>query len=317
MRPRVFITRRLPEIAAETLAAAFDVDCENENRPLPPARLAEVLNDYDAVLTTITEKVTAEMLTDACRVRVISNYAVGLDNIDVDAATRRGIRVCNTPDAVTQSTADHTFALLLSLIRRTAESHRFVQEGQWGKWDPFIFVGEELYGKCLGIVGFGRVGQAVAMRAVGFGLTVIYYDVVDAVAADPLLRQRVQAVSLAEVFSRSDYITLHASLNQHSRGMIDARAFGQMTRQPVLVNMARGAIVHTPDLLVALDTGQIRGAALDVTDPEPIDARHPLTTMRNCIISPHIGTATHECRHNMAKTAAANIVNHFAAAQAR
>ncbi len=320
MKPRVLITRKLPNIAAEILRVKFDVEHVEQNAPLAPQVLREALREYDALLTTVTDKLDRLTLlsvasggagvAQGCRTKIISNYAVGLDNIDLETAKSLGIRVYNTPDVVTQSTADLTFALLLTLVRRTEEFRPFIQSGQWQAWDPFLIMGEELWGKTLGIVGFGKIGQAVAQRAVGFGLQIVYSDV-GVVTPHSSLKGSVRAVSLDELYATSDYISVHAPLTAESRGFVDAAAFSKMRLQPVFMNMGRGPLVQTEALVQALKSGQIRGAALDVTDPEPLSAQHELTQFKNCLISPHIGTSTIECRANMAKLAAQNIMNHF------
>ncbi len=320
MKPRVLITRKLPDVAAEILRARFDVEQIEQNAPLASQVLKEALRQYDALLTTVTDKLDRATLfgvasndegaAQGCRTKVISNYAVGLDNIDLETARSLGIRVYNTPDVVTHSTADLTFALLLTVVRRTEEFRPFIQSGQWKAWDPYLIIGEELWGKTFGIIGFGKIGQAVAQRAVGFGLNIVYSDV-GVVEPHPSLRGLARAVSLDELYATSDYISVHAPLTPESRGFVDGAAFAKMRRQPVFMNMGRGPLVQTDALVHALKTGQIRGAALDVTDPEPLSAQHELAQIKNCLISPHIGTSTVECRANMAKLAAQNIVNHF------
>lgn len=308
---RVFITRKLPEIARRTLGNGFVIDGNSENSALPAAELARAVREYDAILSMANDTLDRSAIGEPGPLKVISNYASGLDNIDLAHARAVGITVYNTPDVVTESTADHTFALLLSLIRSIGPAHRFVVENRWSSWDPYLFVGEELFGKTLGIVGFGRIGQAVARRAVGFGVEILYANP----SHKPIegrLRDQVARVSLAELLSRSDYISLHVPLNPGTKGLIDRHSFARMTRAPVLVNTARGGVVDTDDLVEALRSGTIRGAALDVCDPEPIPVDHPLLGFDNCLLTPHIGTATEAARSKMAELAARNIVTHFA-----
>jgi glyoxylate reductase len=228
----------------------------------------------------------------------------------VEHANSLGIAVYNTPDVVTHSTADLTFSLLLSLIRKISQAQDFVRQDRWKGWDPELFPGEELFGKIFGILGFGKIGQAVACRALGFGLQIIYHDpfVKD---IDPYLDKQVFPVDLDSLLSRSHYISIHVSLTEESAGIINRSTIAQMSRQPVIINLARGPVVDTNALVEALEKGDVRGAALDVTDPEPLPGGHPLCNLENCIVVPHIGTSTLECRNNMARRAAQNIINHF------
>lgn len=311
-KPSVLITRRLPDVATQILSEKFDVHCSGQNVPMPADQLLEAVQKFDAILTTVSEKFPREVLNQSKNLRAISNYAVGLDNIDLSAAKDRDIRIYNTPDVVTNSTADYTFALLLSLIRKTSAANEFVASGQWKAWDPFLLLGEELHGKTFGIIGFGKIGQAVAKRALGFGLKIIFSNPRQTTLPAELQNQA-EAVSMDELLLRSDYISIHAPLTGETKGLINAAAFAKMQRKPLLLNMARGPLVVTQDLISALGSGLIRGAALDVTDPEPLPGDHALIKAMgpNCILSPHIGTATVECRNAMARLAATNILNHF------
>ena len=233
-----------------------------------------------------------------------------LDNIDLEFAESLGITTYNTPDSVTNSTADHTIALLLSLIRKIPDAITYVKNNKWGMWNPEIFIGEELQGKTLGIIGFGKIGQAVALRAKGFGLRVIYYNH-SKKEVDPAIEKFVKSLKFHEVLESSDYLSLHLPLTTKTKEMINKKIFQKMKKLPILINMARGEIVNTDDLLIALKNGDLRGAALDVTNPEPISGYHELCSLKNCIIVPHIGTATSECRIGMARIAAENICNHY------
>lgn len=304
---KIFITRRLPPIAKNLLSKHFIVDGSDENKPLSERKLKEVVSSYDGILSTISEKFPKSILENAKNLKVLSNYAIGLDNIDLQAAKEKGISVYNTPDVVTQSTADMTFALLLSLIRKISSAQSFVKENKWSAWDPELFLGEELAGKTFGIIGFGKIGKEVAKRAQGFGLKVIYYNRSN---VEPLNKEMEQ-VELDYLLKKSDYISLHVPLNEKTKDLITKKEIEKMEKKPLLLNLARGDVINTDALVNALVSGKIRGAALDVTNPEPISGNHPLCKMENCIIVPHIGTATKECRHNMAKLAAENIIKHF------
>jgi len=307
----VFITRRLPSIAEQTLAKHFKVTANKENKPISYRQLLNVVSKYDAILSTVSDKFTAEVIAKKKNLRVISNYAVGLNNIDVPFAKKNNIAVYNTPEVVTESTADLAFALLLSLVRKIEDARHFVKENKWSGWNPEIFLGEELSGKTFGIIGFGRIGQAVARRAVGFGLRVIYCNRTRKKPENRHLVAAVRQVGLKTLLEKSDYISIHVPLQNDTRHLINKKSIGDMKRNPIIINMARGEIIETDSLVSALRSGQIRGACLDVTDPEPLAGNHPLANMKNCVVVPHIGTATVECRQAMAKLAAENIIKHF------
>ena len=203
-----------------------------------------------------------------------------------------------------------TFALLLNLIRRIPEAVEFSKENKWTKWDPEIFLGEELINKTIGIIGFGKIGQAVARRALGFGLNIIYYNH-SIKKIDPKISNNLTSLDFNQVLESSDYLTLHLPLTIKTKKLINAETFSLMKKNPIIINMSRGEIVDTNDLTAALKSGQVRGAALDVTDPEPLPSDNELYKINNCIITPHIGTATIECRNEMAIAAANNIINNL------
>ena len=297
-------------MAKEILQEKFEVCGSDKNEPYPHVMLTDIVADYDAVLATVSEKFDKSILKQKGRLKVISNYAVGLDNIDVKCAQSFGITVYNTPDVVTNSTADLTFAILLSLIRKISLAQNFIKQDKWKAWDPELFLGEELNGKIFGIFGFGKIGQAVARRAVGFGLDVIYYNS-SKKSIDSSLKQYIKPTGLNELLETSDYLSIHLPLTDQTRGFINKQTINKMKKKPIILNMARGDIVNTDDLFKALKFGKIRGAGLDVTSPEPLSSDHLLCHLDNCIVVPHIGTATQECRNNMAQLAAQNIINHF------
>jgi glyoxylate reductase len=232
---------------------------------------------------------------------------VGYDNIDVAACARRGIAVGNTPGVLTETTADLTWALILATSRRVTEGDRYVRSGAWRTWGPMILLGSDVHGSTLGIVGFGRIGQAVARRAVGFGMTVLYHSrtrASTAVEAD----LGVSHVSFDELLVRSDIVSIHVPLTAETRGLIDSSALARMKPTAILVNTARGPIVDQAALALALRDGIIEAAGLDVTDPEPITLHDPLLELPNCLVVPHIGSATHATRGRMAAMAAANLL---------
>lgn len=301
---KIYITRKIPA-AEELLKNHFEVEVNREDRILTRDELKKIVRDFDGVLTTLADKVDQEILEQAKQLKVISNCAAGLDNVDLQMAKERKIAVFNVPDATTQSTADMTIAILLSLIRRVTEAEEYVKKGLWKAWEPNLFLGEELQGKYFGIIGFGKIGKAVAKRALGFGLKILGYT------RSRLELDYVQQVSLEELYEKSHYISLHVPLTPETKGLINKETIKKMKQKPVIVNMARGSVIVTDDLVQALKEGSVRGAALDVTDPEPIAPSHPLCQLKNCLIVPHIGSATVECRTLLAQKAAENLMRYF------
>jgi glyoxylate reductase len=307
-RPRVFVSRRIPEDGLRPIEA----DCEATIWPdeLPPPRdaLLDAVAGCDGILTLLTDQVDDELLDAAGpQLRVVSNYAVGFDNIDVPACTRRGIPVGNTPGVLTDTTADLAFALLMAAARRLPEGDRYVRLGQWRTWGPMLLLGTDVHGGTLGIVGFGRIGQALARRASGFGMIILYHDVnrLPDEVSSPL---GATFVDLDELFARSDFVSLHVNLTPETRHMINADSLGRMKSSAVLVNTSRGPVVDQPALYEALRDGVIAAAALDVTDPEPIPADDPLLSLDNCLVVPHIASASRATRSEMAQMAAANLL---------
>lgn len=305
---RVFLTRRLDELAVALLRPHFDVQVHDSPWPLPAEELARACQEHDGLLATLSDRFPAELLARPGRVRAISNYAVGLDNIDMPAAASHGIGVYHLPDVVSHSTADHVFALLLSWARRVREADAHVRAGQWQAWRPDVFLGEELYGKTLGILGLGRIGRCVAQRARGFGLHVLGHN---RAARPGSSIEGTEMVTLEALQARSDYLSLHLPLTAETRGLVDLAFLRRLARRPLLINTSRGDVIVSRDLVVALEQGLLRGAALDVTAPEPLPASHPLLALENCLITPHIGTSTHDCRREMARLAALNLLRHF------
>jgi glyoxylate reductase len=307
-RPRVFVARRIPDDGLTPIAAACDADIWPDE--LPPARdeLLRRVAGCDGILTLLTDRVDDELLDAAGpSLRVVSNYAVGFDNIDVPACARRGIAVGNTPGVLTETTADLAWALLMAAARRLPEGDRYVRAGHWRTWGPLLLLGPDVHGATIGIVGFGRIGQAVAQRARGFGMDILYHDVArlpDDVTA-PL---GAAYVPLDELLARSDFVSLHVNLTAETRHLINATTLGAMKSTAVLVNTSRGPVVDQAALAVALREGVIWAAALDVTDPEPIPMEDPLVGLDNCLIVPHIASATRATRGKMAAMAAANLL---------
>jgi glyoxylate reductase len=307
-RPRVFVTRRIPDEGLDPIGRTCEVDLWEDELPPPRDELLRRVAGCVGILTLLTDRVDDALLDAAGpSLTVVSNYAVGYDNIDVGACARRGIAVGNTPGVLTETTADLAFALMLAATRRVAEGDRYVRAGKWRTWGPLLLLGSDVHGATLGIVGFGRIGQAVARRAAGFGMTVLYSS-----------RSRVPEatetalgatyVGLYELLERSDIVSLHVALATDTHGLIDAAALARMKRTAVLVNTARGPVVDGAALAAALRDGVIAAAALDVTDPEPIPVDDPLLGLENCLVVPHIASASRATRGRMAAMAAANLL---------
>lgn len=307
MRSKVFVTREIPEAGLQLLRENCDVEVWPEH--LPPAYevLKEKVAECEGLLSLLTDRIDAELLDAAPRLRVVANYAVGYDNIDVEAATARGIRVGNTPGVLTEATADFAFCLMCAAARRVVDAALYARAGKWLTWEPRGHLGQDLWGATIGIIGMGRIGYAVAYRARrGFDMGVLYHDVRENEHADRDLGAR--QVDLDTLLSESDFVSIHTDLNPSTQGLFGAEQFARMKPNAVLINSARGAIVQTQALYEALRDGQIWGAAMDVTDPEPLPPDHPLYSMPNCIIAPHIASATYTSRDRMAVMAAENVL---------
>jgi glyoxylate reductase len=290
-----FVSRQLPGSALDRLRAEHEVDVWPERLPPPHAELVARAAGAEGLLTLLSERIDAELIDAAPRLRAISNYAVGFDNVDLAAATARGIPVGNTPDVLTDATADLAFTLLLAAARRLPDAMRAVADGDWLTWEPARLLGVEVHGATLGIIGFGRIGRAVARRAEGFEMNVLHVDARD-------------RTGLERVLAESDFVSLHCPLTPETHHLIDASALARMRATAILINTARGPIVDQRALLEALIEGTIAGAALDVSDPEPPPADDPLLRAPNLVITPHIGSATHVARERMADLAVDNLL---------
>lgn len=303
---KVLVTRQLPQPAIDLLKQHFEVDLYTEDRVIPRDELLRRVEDKDGLLCLLTDNIDAEVMNKAKNLKIIANYAVGYNNIDVNEATKRKIPVTNTPGVLTETTADLAFALLMSIARRIVESDKYLREGKFKGWSPMLFLGSDVYGKTLGIIGFGRIGQAVAKRALGFDMKVLYYDTLHAPVE---VEQKYNATfkPLDELLKESDYISIHVPLVKETYHLISDREFSLMKPTAYLINTSRGPVVDEKALVRALKEKKIAGAALDVFENEP-EVEPELIDMPNTVLVPHIGSATVETRTKMALMAAENII---------
>ncbi len=305
-RPRVFITRRLPTDLAE-LNVIADVDVWPERQPPSTEVLRENVSGIDGLLCLLTDPVDQALLDAAPNLRVISQMAVGYDNIDIAATTARHIPVGHTPGVLTDATADFTWALLMAAARRVVEADRLTRSGQWQTWEPDLLLGADMAGATLGLIGLGRIGQAVARRAKGFDMTILYTSR-HRLPPDQEAKLGVQYAELDDLLQQSDFVSLHVPLTEETMHLICDREFDLMQSTAILINTARGAVVDPAALHRALSQGKIAAAAIDVTEPEPIPMDSPLLNLENLIIAPHIGSASRQTRKQMADIAIANLI---------
>jgi glyoxylate reductase len=305
-KPKVFVTRVMPDKGFDMIKDFCDVDLWPDELPPGRTELLQHLRGKDGLLCLLTDKIDGEVMDEAGpQLKVISNYAVGVDNIDVKAATARKIPVGNTPDVLTDATADFAFTLMMVAGRRLLEAERYVRAGKWKTWGPMLLLGVELKGATLGLVGFGRIGKAMSRRAVGFDMRVIYYSPNEK-KPDPDVKAT--RVDLETLLQESDFISLHTPLTLDTRHMIDSEALSKMKPNVVLVNTSRGPVVDMDALYEALKEGRIFGAGLDVTEPEPLPLNSPLLTLDNIVIAPHIASASKAAREKMSWMAAKNLI---------
>jgi glyoxylate reductase len=303
-RPSMLISRSLPADAVTRARARADVDVNEADAPLPRNELIRRLQGRQGLVCMISEAVDEELLASCPDLKVASNVAVGFNNIDVAAATRHGVVVTNTPDVLTETTADFAWTLLMAISRRVVEADRYVREGKFDQWKNMLLLGGDIHGKTLGIVGFGRIGRAMAKRAEGFGMRVIYQD---AVAADPAIERELRAsrTDIATLLKESDFVTLHTPLLPETRHLINAQSLKTMKKTAYLINASRGPVVDEAALAQALKEGWIAGAGIDVFEDEP--KIHPgLMGLTNAVLAPHIGSASWETRLQMANLAVDN-----------
>ncbi len=300
---KVFVTRKIPQAGLEILREHFEIDVFEGDSPISREELVTRASDCDGLLSLLTDTIDSEVM-DEIGVKAIANYAVGYDNIDITAATQRKIPVTNTPGVLTDATADLTFALILSISRRIVESDKYLREGRWTGWDPILLLGGDFVGKTLGIIGLGRIGTAVAKRAKGFGMNIIYTDHHKKSIENEL---SARWVTFEELIVNSDYITIHIPHTTDTHHLIGKEELSKMKSTAYLINTSRGKIINEIELIEALKNRQITGAGLDVFYEEP-DFNPELAKLDNVVIVPHIGSASFETRNKMAVMAAENLV---------
>lgn len=306
MNWRVFVSRKIPKAGIEFLEnAGLKVDVYPEDRVIPREKLLSIIPDYDALLSVLTEVVDDELLTKATKLKIIANYAVGYNNIDVPACTKKKIAVTNTPDVLTDTTADLTFTLMLSVAKRIVEGDNMVRTNNFKGWNPMLLLGSDVSGKTLGILGAGRIGSAMAARANGFNMQILYHDTIRNGNIES--KYQTKYVSFDELLNRSDFVSLHVPLNENTTHIINADRLRQMKNTAFLINTSRGPVIDEKALVSALKNKVIAGAGLDVFEEEPA-LTSGLAELSNTVLLPHIGSATVETRNKMALMAAENIV---------
>jgi len=303
---KVFVTRHLTQDAEEKLNQFCQAEFWPGETPPPYDVLLEKVKNVDGLICLLTDPIDKQLIDRAENLKVISQVAVGVDNIDLEAAAAKNIPVGHTPGLLTDATADMAFALILAAARRLGEAIDYTRLGKWQTWELTTLLGEDVHGATLGIIGMGRIGQAVAKRATGFDMEILYYNRSRKPEAESELGAI--SVSLPELLKRSDIVSLHVPLNENTQGMIGEQQLALMKSNAILVNTARGAVIDTAALIEALKSGQIGYAGLDVTDPEPLPHTHPLYKLPNAIILPHIGSATRTARNNIALLAVENLI---------
>jgi len=306
MKPKVFVTRKIPEVGLNILKKECKVKINPHDRVLTKEELIEEVKRIDGLLCLLTDIIDEKIININPHLKIISNYAVGYNNIDIEAATKRGIMVTNTPGVLTETTADLAWALLMSIARRIVEADKFIREGKFTGWSPMLLLGSDIHHSTLGIIGFGRIGKAIAKRAKGFGIKILYTDIKRA-SKEIEEELGVKFVSLNELLSSSDFVTIHTPLLPETHHLISEKELKMMKRNAYLINAARGLLIDEKALIKTLKERGIAGAALDVYENEP-DLSPGLSNLDNVVVVPHIGSASTATREKMATMAAINLV---------
>lgn len=304
-KPKVYITRQIPEAGLNLIRESCEVRIWEGDLPVPRDVLLDEIVQIDGLLSLLTEQINDAVISAGQNLRVISNFAVGFDNIDIESANKRKIPVGNTPGVLTETSADFAFSLLMAAARRLSEAEAYVKAGRWQTWSPTLLLGHDIYQATIGIIGLGRIGQAVARRARGFSMRILYHGGSDENAARQI---GAEEASLERLLRESDFISIHTPLNDETRGLIGREQFALMKHNAVLINTSRGPVVDSDALYTALSSKKIFAAALDVTDPEPLPAEHPLVSLDNCLVVPHLASASFATRNKMAEMAAENLL---------
>jgi glyoxylate reductase len=306
-RPKVYITRRIPETVLEKISEVCEITMwEQEDTPVPLDVLEREIQGVDGLFCLLTETIDEDLLEKAGNLKIISNMAVGYNNIDVDAASKRGIMVTNTPGVLTETTADLTFALLMATARRVVEASEYVKDGKWKTWSPMLLTGQDIYGAKLGIIGLGRIGESLSKRAKGFDMDVLYYNRSRKIEAEEALG--ITYTDLETLLRQSDYVCVLTPYTVETKDLIGKYELSLMKKSAILINTARGGIVNEEALYEALKNGVIWAAGLDVFEEEPVDIEHPLLSLPNVVALPHIGSASIRTRTLMAELACQNLL---------
>ena len=309
-KQKVYVTREIPDSGLKMIREHFDAEVWPEYGPPPQEVIIEKVGNVDAIVSLLSDKIDAEVFGAARKLKIVAQMAVGFDNIDVKLATKIGIHVTNTPEVLTETTADFAWALLMAVARRVVEADRYVRTGKWKvSWHPSMLLGRDVHGATMGIVGAGRIGSAVAKRAKGFNMKILYYDVVPR----PGLEKELGAknVDLDTLFEESDFITVHVPLTNQTHHMINEEKLRLMKKTAYLINNSRGAVIDETALCRALKEEWIAGAGLDVYEREPTQLNNPLLKFDNVVLAPHISSSSHETRSRMAKMVAENLIAFF------
>jgi glyoxylate reductase len=309
-KPKVYVTRELPERGLKIIRKYFDAEVWTEYAPPPKKLIIEKARNVDALATLLSDKIDAEVFDVAPKLKIVTQMAVGFDNINLHEATKRGIYVTNTPEVLTDTTADFAWALLMAVARRVVEADKYVRTGQWKVgWHPSMMQGRDVYNATIGIVGAGRIGYAVAKRATGFGMKILFYDVVPRPEIEKDLGAK--KVDLDTLFRESDFISIHVPLMKETHHLVNAERLKLMKKTAYLINNSRGPVVDEKALYAALKEGRIAGAGLDVFEQEPTPVDNPLLKLDNVVVAPHISSASYETRSKMAEMVADNLVAFF------
>ncbi len=309
-KPRVYVTRELPERGLRIIKERFDTEVWKEYSPPPKPVIVEKARSADALVTLLSDKIDTEVFSAAPNLKIVSQLAVGFDNIDLQEATKRGICVTNTPGVLTETTADFAWALLMAAARRVVEADKYIHTGNWKVgWHPAMLQGQDVHGTTLGIIGLGRIGMAIARRAQGFNMTVLYNDVLR--RQDVEDEMNIRYVEVATLLKQADFVTINVPLLKSTYHLIDEEKLRSMKKTAFLVNNARGPIIDEKALYKALKEGWIAGAALDVFEQEPTSTTNPLLTLENVVVAPHISSASYATRSKMSTMVADNLVAFF------